>query len=360
MKAVIFVGNTELLEISEGTQSRKCLNCDKAIGPDASFCKYCGQKTRGVSLDFKTLISDLWTSIFNLDNTFFRSLKMMWAPWKLTRYYVEGKRKSFLNPVRLFLICLLLHFGVLTSIATFDNRFLGTGNEYTKLERSKLFEKHIHLLNNYDRANTEVCDYADTLNKVLFGNTDVLHNQKLNFLENTTFYNKKYDITLQDAIELQPEQLFKKYNITEWWEKLLIKQVIRFNLDKAGALKYAMQNIAWGVIPVVFLLALIFKLMYIRQKRYYAEHLVFLMNVHSVSFLLVTVFIPLTALIQGNVDLPGYLFLSVMALFYISMYKYYGQGFLKTFAKYIIAGFSYLLLVLIFLLIAGLISLVLY
>lgn len=83
----------------------------------------------------------------------------------------------------------------------------------------------------------------------------------------------------------------------------------------------------------------VLKLLYIRRGRYYAEHFVFLLHVHSFVFLLATVMLLLRRWTAGWLELA----LSVWILVYIllAMKRVYEQGWLKTFVKYWTLGWMY-------------------
>jgi hypothetical protein len=85
--------------------------------------------------------------------------------------------------------------------------------------------------------------------------------------------------------------------------------------------------------------AAVLKLLYIRRRRYYAEHFVFLLHVHSFVFLLATVMLLLRRWVAGWLELA----LSAWILVYIllAMKRVYGQGWLKTFVKYWTLGWMY-------------------
>ena len=87
------------------------------------------------------------------------------------------------------------------------------------------------------------------------------------------------------------------------------------------------------IMPIV---AAIFWLLYIRNKRYYVEHLVFTLHYYSFAFLVVTI----TSLIPFRIF--G-LFGMVWIFIYLPMalVRNYGQGYLKTIVKLIIFGGIY-------------------
>jgi hypothetical protein len=94
---------------------------------------------------------------------------------------------------------------------------------------------------------------------------------------------------------------------------------------------------------MMFLLLPVFagvlKLLYIRRRRFYAEHFVFLLHVHSFVFLLATVMLLLRPLGAGWLE--ALLTLWILVYIYLAMKRVYGQGWLKTFLKYWTLGWMY-------------------
>ena len=323
-----------------------CLNCQHPLTEHETFCSKCGQKADAHLLTVKELLSNFWNSLFNLDNTLFATIRYIWAPWKLTQFYIEGKRKSFLNPMRLFIITLLFHFGYLVSLtSSIDNKTTRSLREYSELERSKMFKSYLSVK---DKINIkdDLCPFTDSLELILF--KDIVTPEKDTFFVENLFNIEKYPITRNDAIELSMDSLYRKYKITSFIDKFMVKQMIKLNLDRAGMIKYGIGNAAWGVLFVIIGLAGLFKLLYYRKKIHYVSHLVLLMNIHSFLFIIVTFSIIATRQISnhdaGNSMLALFLAIFLPVYFFISLRKFYGQGFSKTLVKFFICGMTYILI----------------
>lgn len=84
----------------------------------------------------------------------------------------------------------------------------------------------------------------------------------------------------------------------------------------------------------------VLKLLYIRRGRYYAEHFVFLLHVHSYVFLLATVMLLLSGWSGARWVELG-LWLWIFVYIYLAMKRVYTQGWFKTFVKYWILGWMY-------------------
>jgi hypothetical protein len=93
------------------------------------------------------------------------------------------------------------------------------------------------------------------------------------------------------------------------------------------------------------LLALSMKPLYWRPKRYYVEHLLFLIHNHAFVFLVLALgalldMIPVVGEHLALVKFAGWVYM-IWYLFR-GMRNYYGQGWWLTFAKYLQVGLSYI------------------
>ncbi|MBW3552005.1 MAG: DUF3667 domain-containing protein [Gemmatimonadetes bacterium] len=101
-----------------------------------------------------------------------------------------------------------------------------------------------------------------------------------------------------------------------------------------------------GYVPtVMFILlpifGLVLKLLYIRRRRYYAEHFVFLLHTHAFVFAIFSVLLILRELEWLNGWLVTGLLGWTVVYVYLALKRVYGQGWLKTFLKYWVLGWTY-------------------
>ena len=81
-----------------------CKNCDSQF--DGTYCPNCAQSIKANSrLTFKSIISDFFDNIFNLDKGFFYTFwNLIRRPGFVVQSFIDGKRKRFTNPVKFFII----------------------------------------------------------------------------------------------------------------------------------------------------------------------------------------------------------------------------------------------------------------
>ena len=91
--------------------------------------------------------------------------------------------------------------------------------------------------------------------------------------------------------------------------------------------------------------ALLLKLLYIRRKRYYVEHLLFSVNMHSFALFVLSILLTLKLLIKGGDSLAVLVVLVIPVYFTAGMMRFYKQGFFKILLKEIILALAYSILV---------------
>lgn len=103
---------------------------------------------------------------------------------------------------------------------------------------------------------------------------------------------------------------------------------------------------------------LFLKLFYIRRKYTYVDHLIFVFHTQTVLFMLLTLFSLITLFI--NTDSLWVFTLLFLLYLFLSMKKFYQQGYFKTFVKFIMLNFVYFFLGILGTTIVGLISFALF
>ncbi len=101
-----------------------CLNCNQIINEEDNFCPNCGQVNDKNPISVKQYFSEYLSGFFNFDSRFIRTIiPLLFKPGLVTKNYVEGKRKSYVNPFQLYLHITILFFliqGVYSTIDEFN------------------------------------------------------------------------------------------------------------------------------------------------------------------------------------------------------------------------------------------------
>ena len=102
------------MEKNELPSSNQCYNCNASLEANAQYCSTCGQKRSTGRISFGQLLSDFADNFFNFDSRTFLSLRKLLIPAFLTQEYFKGRHRSYLNPLRLFLIATLIMVAIVT------------------------------------------------------------------------------------------------------------------------------------------------------------------------------------------------------------------------------------------------------
>ena len=95
--------------------SATCDNCGAPLG--GAFCARCGQKVAPVDPSLRDFVRDFTHEMLDVDGRIFHSVrKLLLSPGFLTREQFEGRRASWVSPIRLYLIFSIAYFAI-TSLA---------------------------------------------------------------------------------------------------------------------------------------------------------------------------------------------------------------------------------------------------
>jgi hypothetical protein len=327
---------------------RNCSNCGGHLDTDVKHCPHCGQKQPLADLSFSAMMSDVWLVMTNIDNSFFRTLKDIWMPWKLTARYIDGQRKKYINPFRLFIILLLIFTGLMVSLINFDNiDFFKRFTDYKSI-------KTIHT--GIAEVETKFPGHDD-----IFKEIDSIFIKNEYLVEGDTLFdlhigNKLYILNMDDVLNKDMESVYEKYEVMAFYEKVIYKQTLKALRDPLGAMRYIFGNLTWTIILCNLLLAAFFKLLYFRQKKIFAEHLVLLCNIHSLSFLINILLLLAATKMSVQINYLTYMFVFPPIIFLLSVKKYYKNGLMLTVFKSFLAGMTYLLAFSLFITLVSLIS----
>jgi hypothetical protein len=97
-----------------------CSNCGYTFS--GNFCSACGQKKfHREDFRFKDFSKDIMEEFLDFDSKIFRTLKiLLFRPGKLTEDFLNGKQKSHIGPVKLYLIIITVHFLLYNIFSTYS------------------------------------------------------------------------------------------------------------------------------------------------------------------------------------------------------------------------------------------------
>lgn len=318
-----------------------CLNCGATLG--GQYCGNCGQRAKSRLISIWELVRDAFGDLLELDSRVWQTLIPLVAkPGQLTRDYLEGRRIRYMPPFRTYLVLSIFffliaffdpreEFGILyepePGATTEEQASSASDAVMAQLEEEGIVDSH---------GADEDADDVDGLRISVDGD--------------------------QPSAECDVDD-FENSEVPAWLASRLSKERLQVVCERIVAddgsafLDKLLDNVPVALFVLLPLMALVLKLLYPLSKRYYVEHLLFVVHFHAFFFLLLILLI-LFMRLAGLVSLPATLatIIVIAAAFYIPVYLYksmrrvYGQGHLITIPKYValmaayFGGFSFIFL----------------
>jgi Protein of unknown function (DUF3667) len=269
-----------------------CRNCghDYSTTPAAKYCPECGQETDPSPPTFREFVHHFFGNYIAVKGSLPQTLwRLISRPGALTRDYLDGRKRAYMLPLRLYLtvsvVCFLI-FGILVNLGT------ATVDSTTKSEDSK---------------NAAVLNFGDS--------------SYVKFENNTA--------TCKDVPDWLCERAKTKFATPEARKALATSLPDRM-------LRYW----AYAMFALVPLFAALMKLVYVRRKMTYGAHVVFALHMHTFWLLVL-----LLATAHDLFSIIATVAIPVYAL--LAMRRVYGGGWIKTIAKAAFVSLAYLLVALI-------------
>lgn len=90
-------------------KDKTCLNCFHVV--ESNFCPNCGQENIEPKQSFHYLFTHFVEDLTHYDGSFWKTIKnLLFKPGYLTKEYLEGKRKRFVPPVKLYIFISFVTF----------------------------------------------------------------------------------------------------------------------------------------------------------------------------------------------------------------------------------------------------------
>jgi hypothetical protein len=272
----------------------RCMNCQTPLM--STFCHHCGQRHEPHIHSLAHFARETTENLTHADSRLWRTLWALIAkPGALTREFIDGRRARYLPPVRLYLVISVVFF-------------LALGASPSAREALQFDAQAPASAGQPDQARSTPATQADKgawCDRISYGGP--------------------WRTTVEPRLRAGCRKTVE---------------------DRGAALEaeffHQMPRAMFVLLPLIALLML---LLYWRPRRYYVEHLLFLVHTHSALFLillarLAVAAIPALGFAAGVVDLA--IFLYFTWYLYKAMHRTYEQGRMRTIAKFLVVGFLYL------------------
>jgi hypothetical protein len=89
--------------------AKDCLNCGTQV--EGRFCQQCGQENVEIKESFFQLLRHFVEDLTHFDGKLWKTLKLLFfKPGSLTKLYIEGKRASYIHPIRMYIFISAVFF----------------------------------------------------------------------------------------------------------------------------------------------------------------------------------------------------------------------------------------------------------
>jgi hypothetical protein len=248
----------------------------------------------------------------------------------LTKKFLEGKRKSFLNPIQMYAFFSFLFF--LSAFYLPEPTGLSAQEEMRKGIRDGMFADSVN--ENEDSVRITFGVKGANLNVARKKNDTGFHFSGLE--ENL----HQYDSAQKKC---RPEDRDGWFLRTAKVKMISINERLR-NKDETiiselfEGFKANLPNLVILLLPMF---ALILKLLYARRRFYYVEHLIFAIHLHCFAFALFSLVFLAEWLFPVFEDYSFLLYIWFLIYTLVAMKQMYRQTWMRTFLKFNFAGVSY-------------------
>lgn len=318
-----------------------CLNCGTTLG--GQYCRKCGQRAHSRLISIWGLIRDAFGDLFELDSRLWQTLvPLVIHPGQLTQDYLLGRRARFMPPFRTYLVLSVVFF----LIAFFDPRE----------ELGLLFEPAAEPTEQAEDSAQNAAEIREGVPQELAEQGIIIGDKELaedpqdeddgnSANLNTAGEESDFDCDVSDI---------ESADIPQWLSRRITPERLQIMCERIRAddgralLDKLLDNVPAALFFLLPLMALVLRVLYPLSKRYYVEHLLFVVHYHAFFFLILTlqilfarfatlVGIPESAadiaLIGASLYIPVYLFRA--------MQRVYGQGKFITTLKFMFLVLSY-------------------
>lgn len=371
-----------------------CENCGAELrGP---YCARCGQHAVDYRRSLGRVLLDAADSFLNWDTKFLSTIGLLLTrPWKLTNDFNAGRRARYVHPLRLYLLASVAFF-LLAKVIHFD---AANAIRFEPKDRAEMDAALARLaaadsgLSDEERAKIEAA--RGKLAQATGTTSDEDRKQLASALSTLIGASMKETLKEKDRAKLDaalekvaqvptaPTELQLKdktppgpelspaaapapskgiesgrvrhsdekerpqnSEFENWLESRIKDKIGEGGTKSKLFLETLRSNIPTMMLCCIPLFAFILKVLYARQRRFYVEHLIYALHIHTFAYVAVVVVTLLAMAAAGWLPgaqglIIGVLITAAAAQVFLSIRRVYRQGwFLSTF-KFLIGGIAY-------------------
>ena len=338
-----------------------CENCGAQL--QGHWCAQCGQPAIEYRRSFRHVLADLLNEFLNWDSKFFTTIALLIVkPWRLTNEFLTGKRVRYVNPLRLYLLASILFFFAVNYGAK------GIKVDPTKFPEEKRAEVAAAIADKRDEIEAELKkeNLTPEQRRKAHRALDFLTKPKQSAITTPTpeptpsaTVSPSASPTAESGQQAygpvgdRPFVVFDDAKSTtpfERWIEARAKEKMGEHGTKMGLfISTLFSNLPYMMLCCVPLFALVLKLLYIRRRIFYIDHLIYALHIHSFFYaaimLIVLGTIGLNRVVPGAIAgwLIALMWIAFVTQIFLSIRYVYRQGWFFSIFKFFFGGFVYLI-----------------
>ena len=282
------------MQANEMEKLTQCLNCEQTLINEETFCPVCGQKNHATKNTWRSFATELFHTIFNLD-------ERLWITFKtaifnigiLAKEFNQGKRRKYVKPIQFYIFCSVLYF-----------LLLGLSNQRVS-----------------ENADTTIKEMLPSLDTISIGAGFRTFNvTQAEFKAIPNYSNAQIDSLLRHK-EIE----------STLYNRLMLKQTVKIMSE--GIDKFIDSLVSLSSTSMFLLVPFFGWLLYLFWAQiypYYIEHLVFSVYLHGVVFLILSLSNLIDLILSNNSFLVNIIYLLLIAYILRAIKQFYGLNWFKT------------------------------
>jgi hypothetical protein len=331
---------------TQRTPITHCENCGAQL--HGHWCAQCGQPAIDYRRSFRHVIVDLLDEFLNWDSKFFATIGLLVIrPWKLTNQFLAGHRVRYVHPLRLYLLASILFFFAVNYWGKSIHLQPGKLTSENRAEIEAALEKQN--LTPEQRTKVErALDMANMSPEV----AAIMAAKRKDTTPEETAIPQASKQTATPLIGSSPA-FFQSGNpstpFEKWIETRAKEKIGEHGTNLQLFAKTLISNLPYMMLCCIPLFALVLKILYIRRKIFYIDHLIYALHIHSFAYLatilIILATIGLTSVASGaSVGwIIALLWITFAAQILLSIRRVYRQGWFISIFKFLFGGFVYLI-----------------
>jgi len=190
---------------------KTCLNCNHVV--ENKYCPNCGQENTETRQSFHYLFTHFIEDLTHYDGSFWKTIKaLLFRPGRLTKEYLEGKRKKYVPPVKLYIFISFVAFllpNLLPDYSLVEDLDANKKPKVNIVDEDKIQKQNVVVFNGPPISNLKQLDSIDNV---------TTEKEKMSRLE---YYAYKYTLKNKDKASKEESRERIKENLKHNTPKVL-------------------------------------------------------------------------------------------------------------------------------------------